>query len=136
MKGLLVDTGYLIGLVVPRDQYHARAVEVLSALRKRRTFLRCPLGSALELHRALLYVKPPRIEAARETVENVLKVYPLAMPTEQDVQAGLTLLARYNDQSISLVDATTASIAKREGLAVLTFDVRHYELLGAEVYGE
>ena len=133
-RGLLIDTGYLIGLTVPRDQYHDQAKRVLSELRRRRVPVRCPLGSALELQRALLYTKPPRVEAARQTVEGVLRAYPLVMPSEEDVRSGMEGLARFNDQAISLTDAITASMARREGLAVLTFDVRHYSLLGAELY--
>ena len=74
---------------------------------------------------------------AQKAVGGVLAVYPLATlatPQRADVEAGLAALARYGDQPISLVDATTASMAKREGLGVLTFDVRHYRLLGADVY--
>ncbi len=73
---------------------------------------------------------------AQKAVGGVLAVYPLATPQRADVEAGLAALARYGDQPISLVDATTASMAKREGLGVLTFDVRHYRLLGADVYEE
>ena len=92
-----------------------------------------PYPVAVELHRFLLFQKPPQIEKALRTLQALLQAYPLVMPVEADVRTALEQMSRYPDQKISLVDATLVSMSQRTGLPVVTFDERHFQLLGAEL---
>jgi predicted nucleic acid-binding protein len=122
-------------LVLPRDEHHQRAVALLGGLRREGVAVLCPLTSALELHRNLLYIKPPRVSQALQTVTRVLGLYLLQLPISEDVRAGLEVMGRYPDQSISLFDAITASMAKRLDARVLTFDHHHFGLMNVEFFG-
>lgn len=62
-------------------------------------------------------------------------LYLLALPRAKGVRPRLETMGQYPDQVISLFDAITASMAKREDGKLLTFDRRHFRLLGAKIYG-
>lgn len=130
---IFLDTGPLYGLMIPRDQHHHAAVEAFAALDG--AGVQLPFTTALELHRLIVHRKPRDPGLALSVMQRLLERYPLAMPTNEDAEAALELLSRYRDQAITLADAVLASMAARAGARVLTFDRRHFGLLGAEVYG-
>lgn len=82
-----------------------------------------------------MHRKPRDPSFAFRAVSKIAEAYPLAFHIEADAKAGLEQLRRYQDQTITLTDAVLASMAKREGAKVMTFDTRHFGLMGAEVYG-
>ena len=57
-----------------------------------------------------------------------------SVPTRDDTDAAAGLLAGYSDQRLTQTDALIASMAAREGVPVLTFDERHFSLMGAQPY--
>ena len=133
-RSVLLDTAPLIGLINVRDQAHERARAVFGKLSRERRQPHIPFPVAVELHRFLLFQKPPQIEKALRTLQALLQAYPLVMPVEADVETALEQMSRYPDQKISLVDATLVSMSQRTGLPVVTFDERHFRLLGAELF--
>lgn len=131
---VFLDTTPLYALLDARDQAHERALMVFG--RAVNDTLVCPLPTALELHGLLVKRKPSDPGAAHGATRGVLKAYPLVFPTRDDTDAAAGLLARYSDQRLTLTDALIASMAAREGVRVLTFDERHFSLMGVEPYLE
>ncbi len=114
----LIDTGALLAIANPRDQYHARAVEI------GRRFLAGGgrwLGTSLvlaEFHAHILRWRGPR--DARELVRAVLAdpAYEWRdTPVELIDAAVAGWLDRYHDQSFSLTDAVSFELMRRERLA-------------------
>lgn len=113
----LIDTSALLALANPRDQYHARAVEI------GRRFLRTGgrwLGSALvpgELHAHLLRWRGPR--DARELAKQVLfdPAYEWKEVSASLLDAAISgWLERFHDQRFSLTDAVSFELMRRERL--------------------
>lgn len=132
----LIDTGALLALANPRDQYHARAVELG---RRSLTGGGRWLGTTLvlaEFHGHLLHRRGA--EAARTVVAQLLDdpAYEWVDVTVGLVRAAIgAWLERYRDQRFSLTDAVSFEIMRREGLTVaFAFDTDFltagYELLG------
>ena len=138
MNLVYLDTGPLKGLLDPNDQEHKRAVRIFEQLERDRAGVRCPYPAMLELHRLLMYRKPPRSDVVRQSLqalEFVTERFPAVHAIEADRQKAFATLGRYPDQKITLADATIAAMASREGASVLTFDRHHFGLMGADVYG-
>ena len=132
-----LDTGPLKGLLDPHDQAHARSRELFKRATNNHARILTPYPALLELHRLLMYRKPPRSDAAKlatTALRRVMETYPVVYPAQEDTEAALALLARYDDQKITLADATIASMAARAGAAVMTLDTHHFGLMGVEVY--
>ena len=55
-------------------------------------------------------------------------------PLEADGRSARITLERLNDHRLTLTDATIAAMAVRLDLRALTFDKRHFGLMGAKVY--
>jgi predicted nucleic acid-binding protein len=134
LGAVLLDTGPVIALVTERDHNHSWATAAFAQIETEKRGARLPYPAAVELHRFLLFQKPPRVTAVLAIFDTILTAYPLTMPTAEDVAAATESMARYPDQKISLVDATIAAMTRRERRPVLTLDERHFELLGAESY--
>ena len=86
-----------------------------------------------------MYRKPPRSDAGKLAVAAIAKVrevYPTVHPADEDVEAALALLERFAEQKLTLTDATIASMAARAGARVMTFDARHFALMGASIVEE
>ena len=132
---VLIDTGALLAIANPRDQYHGRAVD------RSRGFLATGgrwVGTALvlgELHGHLLHRRGPGL--ARMVVAQLM-----ADPAFEwrDVPLGLiqaaidAWLVRYGDQPFSLTDAVSFELMRREKLTTaFAFDqdfvTAGYELL-------
>lgn len=138
MNLVYLDTGPLKGLLDPNDQEHHRAVAAFERLEADRVSIHCPYPAMLELHRLLMYRKPPRSDVVRQSLqalEFVTERFPAVHAIEADRQKAFATLERYPDQKITLADATIAAMASREGAAVLTFDQHHFGLMGVPVYG-
>lgn len=132
MRGVLLDTGPVYGLLDPRDQYHTEALSLFGRLDEGAVPVQLAYPALLEAHRLMLSRGDParahgRIFAIRGRV-------PVYYPVAADGDAASAILKRFNDQRISLTDATIAAMAVRLGLQVVTFDRRHFGLMGAKVY--
>ena len=132
MRGVLLDTGPIYGLLEARDQYHAQALELFDRLEADGT----PAYPALsEAHRLLLTRAGGRVGRAHEQVTELFDFVTMRYPVEADGRKARATLVRFGDQRITLTDATIAAMGVRLGLQVVTFDRRHFGLMGAEVYG-
>ncbi len=132
-----LDTSPLKGLLDPHDQTHQRSRKLFERATKERARILTPYPALLELHRLLMYRKPPRSDAAKlatTAVRRVMETYPIVYPTQEDAEAALALLTRYDDQKITLADATIANMAARAGATVMTLDTHHFGLMEAAVY--
>jgi predicted nucleic acid-binding protein len=132
-----LDTGPLKGLLDPHDQAHERARELFRQATDQGARLLTPYPALLELHRLLMYRKPPRSDAAKLAVtalQRVMESYPAVHPSPEDAQAAVRLLARFDDQKITLADATIATMAVRAGAQVMTLDQRHFRMMQASVW--
>ena len=92
--------------------------------------------AALEAHRLMLVHPQITTGRAHELIGDALDVFSTLVPTLEDADAALADLRRFDDQKISLTDATIAAMSRREGRVVATFDEkqRHFELMKASVY--
>lgn len=131
---VLVDTSALLALSRTRDQYHERAIviaerHVVSGGRY--------LGTSLilgELHSHLLYLRGP--EGARSALAKLMDdpVHEWMEVAADLVRDAMTnWLARFSDQSFSLVDAVSFEVMRREKLTrAFAFD-QHFEVAGFEL---
>lgn len=133
MKGVLLDTGPVYGLLDPRDQYHAEARALFGHLQAEAVPVRIAYPALLETHRLML--SRGDIPRSHGRILAVKSRSPVSYPVAADGDAAYGALERFSDQRITLTDATIAAMAVRLGLQVMTFDRRHFGLMGAEVYG-
>lgn len=127
----LIDTGALLAVANPRDQYHREAVHIgRRFLAAGGRWVGTPLVPA-ELHGHLLQRRGPTV--ARTHVEALL-----ADPAYAWVEVGAELLheaaerwmARFRDQPFSLTDAVSFEVMRRLRLEVaFTFDP-HFQVAG------
>jgi predicted nucleic acid-binding protein len=119
-----IDTGALLALASPRDQYHSRAVATATRVREnggRWISHALVLG---ELHGHLIRrIEPPR---ARVTMEQLLSDPMLEWhdaTTALISEAIERWVVRFGDQRFSLTDAVTFEIMRREKVrAAFAFD--------------
>ena len=131
---IYLDTTPIYALLDHRDQAHEKALAIFGQATREKHTLLCPLPTALELHGLLVKRKPSDPDAAHKSLRGVLRAYPLVFPTQDETDAATGLLTRYADQKITFTDALLASMAVRAGVQVLTFDDRHFGLMGAALY--
>ncbi len=130
-----MDTTPLYSFLDPRDQAHERAKAAFRQLGVDRLEPVVPYPALLEMHRLLVTRKPAETARAHSLLEEVLGMFAYELPTREDVEAARATLRRYPDQRLTMTDGTIAAMAQREGVRVLTFDARHFKLMGAAVYG-
>lgn len=128
---ILADTGPLYARAMKRDAEHLRAVRELSGLEAEgyRVLLAQPI--ILEMHKLLLRRNPPPYAHAYTLA--LTERFHTVNPQTEDYRAGLDVLGRYQDQSLSLFDAALAALARRLELPVWTFD-HHFDILGISVW--
>lgn len=131
ITGVLCDTGPLYAALDPDDTYHSRAQEELTRLQieKRQTFLVYP--TLFECYSLIL--RRLSLPAAHRWLEEVRASTPEITPTSADYLSATTLVRRYPDQTITLFDALTATMAVRLGIPIWTFD-HHFDILRAPVW--
>ena len=132
---ILLDTGPLYALLDARDQHYANAVSTLERLDEMRAEVLCAYPAALETHRLMLTRSRVDVSRTHELIIEVSGEFPFVMATDEDGQRALRFLLRYDDQKISLTDATIAAMSIRLKASVMTFDRRqgHFRLMGANV---
>lgn len=133
-RRVYLDTTPLYAFLDRRDQAHQSARRVFRQLGSDRLEPVVPYPAMLEMHRLLVTRKPSEPERAHELLEDVLSMFGYELPERSDVEEARKTLQRYRDQKLTVADATIAAMARREGAQVLTFDARHFGLMGAEVY--
>lgn len=131
MRAVLADTGPLYAAVDPDDQYHEHAQDQLKALQEGRLSVVLAYPTFLEAYTLILYRLGHR--TVTEWLEDVRAGAALVNPTPQDYRDAMALVSRFPDQSISLFDATLATLASRLGLPVWTYD-HHFDAMKTAVW--
>lgn len=134
-----LDTGPLKGLLDAHDQEHERATSLFRRADEVGATFVCPHPVLLELHRLLVYRKAPRSDGGKRAaaaLRLLVGSYEVHYPTHAHLEAAIAMLERFDDQKITLTDATVASMASDAGATVATFDRVHFGLLGVEVFGD
>jgi len=134
LKAVYLDTTPLYATVDKRDQNHGRALALFERLEREGVKAHCPLPTVLELHRLLIIRKPADPGRAHAVAQWALEVFTLVLPTEEHIKEARATLRQFNDQRLTLTDATIAAMASRDGAAVLTFDRHHFGWMGVPVY--
>jgi len=129
-RAVLADTGPLYAAVDPDDQYHARAQEQLQALAEDGLSVVLAYPILLEAYTLILY----RLGSgsASAWLEDVRAGSAWLNPSPQDYRDATALVGRFPDQSISLFDATLATLALRLNLPVWTYD-HHFDTMKTTV---
>ncbi len=133
-RGVLLDTGPLYGLLNAQDQYHSEALTLFERLEAEGVAVSVAYPALLEAHRLMLTRSGRDPAKAHARVSEVLDLWSVQYPVAADGGSARATLERFNDQRISLTDATIAVMAVRLSLRTLTFDQRHFGLMGAEIY--
>ena len=123
---LIADTSGLLASINRNDAAHAAVRDVLES---ETDAVIVPELVLAEVDYMLL--KHLGREAEESFIEDVLGgVYVREPLTDQDVHRGLSLIRRYREHDIGLVDATLLSVAERFNVPrVLTLDRRHFRIL-------
>jgi predicted nucleic acid-binding protein len=131
-----VDTGALLALANPKDQYHDAAVRIArGVLNQGGTLIGTTLVLA-ELHGHLLRWRPPAAAAEILRAVTTDRGYDWRDATTDLVDSAIhSWIARFADQRFSLTDAVTFELMRRERLQdAFAFDddfrVAGYRLLG------
>lgn len=128
-RAYLLDSGALIALQDPTDQWHQEANECLREIARRGAPVIVIVAVIAETHRRLLH-KQGAAEAKRfldsiyDGTVNVLR----AGKADEDDAA--TIVGRYLDAGISYTDALSMAVMKRERIgSAFTFD-HHFSVVG------
>lgn len=118
MARVAIDTGALLALASPRDQYHTRAV---TTARQFVTLGGRWVGSVLvlaELHGHLLQRRGPTVARHILTTLRYDPAYVWCEVTLDLIDAANNMwLERFGDQRFSLTDAVTFALMKRERIS-------------------
>ena len=128
---ILADTGPLYAQAMRRDGEHARAVRELEGLETQGYRLLLAQPIILETHKLLLRRNTPRY--AHDYTVALTERFHTLNPRSEDYGAGLDIIGRFDDQPLSLFDATLAALATRLTVPVWTFD-HHFDILGTHVW--
>lgn len=130
-RAVLADTGPLYAAVDPQDAHHERAHWELKRLARERRDVVVAHPTLLEAYTLVLYRLGK--QAASNWLNDVLTGSALSNPDPEDYRAAVRRLARFEDQLITLFDATLATMSDRLGLEVWTYD-HHFDLMGTGVW--
>lgn len=131
-----IDTGALVALASPRDQYHSRAVALAKAHAESHGTWVSSVLVLDEFHRLLLHRAgrgPARTAINRLLVDPTMRWLPV---TPAIVSAAMSAwIDRFHDQDFSLTDAVGFELMKRERISeAFAFD-RHFVEAGYRVVG-
>jgi predicted nucleic acid-binding protein len=130
---VLADTGPLYALADPSDQFHPRAVAELKTIERRGFTIAISYPTLCEAHTLIL--RKLGGAYSRQWLSEVLAGAHLLNPEVADYALAAERLERFPDQLITLVDAVTATMSRRLGVAVWTFD-RHFATMRSAVWAK
>jgi predicted nucleic acid-binding protein len=128
---VLTDTGPLYALADPSDQFHDRAGEELDAVGRSGSSVAVSYPVLCEAHTLVLRRLGGRY--ARRWLAQILDGALLLNPEPSDYSFAAAQLERFPDHPITLVDAVTATMSRRLGVAVWTFD-RHFVTMRVKLW--
>ena len=126
----------MLALANPRDQYHKRAAAAADQARRNGVTWVSTMLVLAELHGHLLRHQTPARARATLHALTADKSFDWIGVTDQLVRAALdSWITRFADQSISLTDAVTLEIMRKERLSVAFAFDRHFALAGFRLLG-
>ncbi|MGO9515425.1 MAG: type II toxin-antitoxin system VapC family toxin [Candidatus Korobacteraceae bacterium] len=128
---ILADTGPLFAAIDPHDGHHNRALRDVKRIALESWVVMVASPVLLEAYSLTLYKLGT--EPAATFLSEVLTSGTLVNPSSEDYLAAAAKLAAFPDQSITLVDATLAVLAKRLDVEVWTYD-HHFDIMRAAVW--
>jgi len=128
---ILSDTGPLFAAIDPHDGHHNRALRDVKRIARESWVVMVASPILLEAYSLTLYKLGT--EPAATFLSEVLTSGTLVNPSSEDYLAAAAKLAAFPDQSITLVDATLAVLAKRLDVEVWTYD-HHFDIMRAAVW--
>jgi predicted nucleic acid-binding protein len=128
---ILADTGPLFAAIDPHDGHHNRALRDVKRIARESWVVMVASPILLEAYSLTLYKLGT--EPAATFLSEVLTSGTLVNPSSEDYLAAAAKLAAFPDQSITLVDATLAVLAKRLDVEVWTYD-HHFDIMRAAVW--
>ena len=129
-KAVLADTGPIYAVVDPDDAHHARALRELEQLASSQHEVMVTFPTLLEAYSLVMVRLGPKI-ALRWLDEMTYAA--LVNPSPEDYRNASVKLSGFADRSISLFDATVATIASRIGVPVWTYD-HHFDVMRVPVW--
>jgi predicted nucleic acid-binding protein len=130
-RAVLADTGPLYAAADPEDAHHRRAHRELKRLSRERRDVVVAYPTLLEAYTLVLYRLGK--QAASNWLNDILSGSTLSNPDPGDYRAAIRRLAGFEDQPITLFDATVAAMSDRLGFEVWTYD-HHFDLMGTVVW--
>lgn len=128
---ILADTGPLYAAVDPDDSYHQRSQRELKRLTRDRRDVVIAYPTLLEAYTLVVYRLG--VQVASNWLNDMLAGASLINPTVEDYREAMKRVQAFNDQPISLFDATVAVLASRLGIEVWTYD-HHFDLMRTAVW--
>jgi len=130
-RSILADTGPLYAAADPDDQYHERAQRELKRLNRDKRSVIIAYPTLLESYTLVLYRLGKQVASMwlTETMAGASFVNPAA----EDYRAATAKVLSFQDQSITLFDATVAVLAQRSELQVWTYD-HHFDVMRVPVW--
>jgi len=130
MRPVIIDTVIIYALADRADQAHDAATSLVKDLqRASRPFL-VILPTLHEAHRLILYRLGTH--AGQSFLENYTQVYNVYIPTLEQLERARSIIKRFDDQKLTLTDATNAVVSLELAAPVVTYDY-HYRLMEVEV---
>ena len=128
---MLADTGPLYAALDPSDDNHDRARADIELLNADGIGIMVAYTTLCECYSVILCKLG--IGAAHGWLREVGDHASLINPIPNDFERASDLLHGYQDQALSMFDAVTASLGRRLGLPVWTYD-HHFDVVRVEVW--
>lgn len=128
---VLADTGPLYAAADADDAYHRRARLQLKRLAREGLGVLVAYPTLLEAYTLVLYRLGKR--AASNWLNDIVAGVGLLNPDPEDYRVAIDKLAEFEDQPISLFDATVAAMSTRLEVEIWTYD-HHFDLMHAAVW--
>ena len=120
---ILVDTGPLVAIIRPADQYHEECAEALELLHEPMLAPWAVIGEAMHL---LKYSHEAQ-DALWEMIE--IEVLHLGELDDEDVKRMRYLMRKYRDLPMDFADAALVALAEREHInRIFTIDRRDFSI--------
>jgi predicted nucleic acid-binding protein len=126
---VLSDTGPLYALADSSDQYHRRALRELKLLVKEGRAVGIGYPTLAECY--TLVLRRLGRNYSGSWLDEVLDGSMLLNAEVGDYVAGCALLAKFQDQPLTIFDVVVAVLSSRLQIPVWTYD-RHFDLLGVQ----
>ena len=131
IRTVLADTGPLYAAVDPDDQDHDRAQEQMTNLADAGVSVVIVYPILSEAYSLILYRLG--FPSASAWLDDVRAGSAWMNPSPQDYRDATVVVGRYQDQTITLFDATLATVALRLSLPVWTYD-HHFDTMRVPVW--